>query len=53
MNKQHELIIAVNKHTLKNIKQSAKKTVFNVGGSTLKMPIGNLVLLQDHPNGQI
>ena len=48
---QHELILAMNKHTLKRIKQSAEKSVSWVGDRTLNIPIGNLVLLCDHPEG--
>ena len=52
VNQQHELILAMNRHALKRIKQSAEKLVSLAGGKTLKIPIGNLVLLFDHPEGQ-
>ena len=52
VNQQHELILAVNRHALKRIKQSAEKSVSQAGGKDLKIPIGNLVLLHDHPEGQ-
>ena len=52
VNQQHELILAVNRHALKRIKQSAEKSVSQAGGKTLKIPIGNLVLLHDHPEGR-
>ena len=51
VNQQHELILAVNRHALKRIKQSAEKSVTWPGGKDLKIPIGNLVLLHDHPEG--
>ena len=34
-----------------HIKQSAKKSQTRTGGKTLHIPIGNLVLLRDHPEG--
>ena len=36
---------------LKHIKQSVKKSQTRTGGKTLHIPIGNLVLLRDHPEG--
>ena len=51
VNQQHELILATNRHALKRIKQSAEKSVSQTGGKALKIPIGNLVLLCDHPEG--
>ena len=51
MNEHHELILAVNRQALQNIKQTANKTVLCVGGSPLDMPKDNLVLLRDHPEG--
>ena len=51
VNQQHELILAVNRHALKRIKQSVEKSVSWTGGKALKIPTGNLVLLHDHPGG--
>ena len=51
VNQQHELILAVNRWALKGIKASAEKSVFWAGGKALEIPIGNLVLLRDHPEG--
>ena len=48
LNQQHELILSVNRHALKRIKQSAEKSVSQAGGKDLEIPIGNLVLLHDH-----
>ena len=49
---QHvEQIMAANKHALKNIKASAKKSADHVGGKPLAIPVGNFVLLRDHPEG--
>ena len=52
VNQQHELILAMNRHALKTIKQSVEKSVSQAGGKALEIPIGNLVLLCDHPEGQ-
>ena len=51
VNQQHELILAANRHALKRIRQSVEKSVSRAGGKDLKIPIGNLVLLCDHPEG--
>ena len=51
VNQQHELILAVNRHALKRIKQSAEKSVSWAGGKDLEILIGNLVLLSDHLEG--
>ena len=51
-NKQHGLILPVNRWALKNIKQTARKTALHAGGSPLKIPKNNLVLLRDHPEGR-
>ena len=52
VNQQHELILAANRHALKRIKQSAEKSVAQAGGKDFKIPIGNLVLLHEYPEGQ-
>ena len=52
MNQQHELILAVNRDALKRIQQIAEKSVSWAGGKDLEIPIGNLVLLCDHLEGQ-
>ena len=51
LNEQHELLMSMNGQALKHIKQSAKKSQIRTGGKTLHMPIGNLVLLRDYPEG--
>ena len=51
VNQQHELILAVNRQALKRIKTSAEKSVSQARGKALEIPIGNLVLLCDHPEG--
>ena len=52
VNQQHELILAANRQALKRMKISAEKSVSQAGGKALNIPIGNLVLLCDHPKGQ-
>ena len=42
----------MNRHALKRFEQSAEKSVSWAGGKTLKIPIGNFILLCDHPEGQ-
>ena len=51
VNQQHELILAANRWALKRMKMSAEKSVSRAGGKALNIPIGNLVLLHDHPEG--
>ena len=51
VNEQQELILTANWNALQHIKQSAKKIAFNVGGSTLDIPNGSLLLLWDHTKG--
>ena len=52
VNQQHELILAVNRQALKKMKKSPEKSVSQAWGKALSIPIGNLVLLRDHPQGQ-
>ena len=51
LNEQHELLMCVNRQALKHIRQIAKKSQVRTGGKTLHIPIGNLVLLRDYPEG--
>ena len=51
VNQQHELILAANRQALKRMKISAQKSVSQAGGKALNIPIDNLVLLHDHPEG--
>ena len=43
--------MSANRRALKHIKQSSKKSQIRTGGKSLQIPIGNLVLLRDHPKG--
>ena len=51
LNEQNELLMSVNRQALKHIKQRTKKSQTRIGGKTLHIPVGNLVLLRDHPEG--
>ena len=51
VNQQHELILDANRQALKRMKISAEKSVSRAGGKALNIPIDNLVLLHDHPEG--
>ena len=51
LNEQHELMMCAYRQALKHIKQSAKKSQIRTGGKSLQIPLGNLVLLRDHPKG--
>ena len=43
--------MSANRWALKHIKQSAKESQIRTGGNSLQIPVGNLVLLRDHPEG--
>ena len=47
-----EQLLSANKRALKNIKASNAKNKKVIGGKDLVIPIGNLVLLRDHPEGR-
>ena len=51
VNQQLEQLLQVNKQAQKNIKASNAKNKKVVGGKELLIPVGNLVLLRDHPEG--
>ena len=51
LDEQHELLMSVTRWAFKHIKQSAKKSQIRTGGKLLQIPVGNLVLLRDHPEG--
>ena len=51
VNQQHEVILAGNRWALKRIQHSAEKSVSQVGGKALDIPLGNLVFLHDHWEG--
>ena len=51
LNQQHELILAADRHALKRIRHSTERSVSQVGGKALNIPMGNFVLLHDHLEG--
>ena len=51
VNQQHEFILAVNRQALKRMQINAEKSVSWVGGKALEIPLCNLVLLHDLPEG--
>ena len=51
MQQQYELVQAVNKWPLKGIWQSKQKNTERLNQKWLEIPVGNLVLLCDHPEG--
>ena len=52
IDKQFERIVAANRRVLKSIQARAKVNEQTSGGKNLDIPIGNLVLLRDHSEGQ-
>ena len=51
IDEQLEQLINANKHAQKNIRASNSKNWKVVGGKDLLIPVGNLDLLHDHPEG--
>ena len=49
VDQQLEQLVSTNKHAQKNIKATNAKNRKVVGGKDLVIPVGNLVLLCDHP----
>ena len=47
-----EQLLQANKHAQKNIKATNAKNRKAIGGKDLVIPVGNLVLLRDHPKGR-
>ena len=52
VDQQLEQLLHANKHAQKNIKATNAKNCKAVGGKDLVIPVGNLVLLHDHPEGR-
>ena len=52
VDQQLERIISANRRALKQIKAQVKKNHDIAGGKDLLIPVGNLVLLRDHPEGR-
>ena len=51
VDQQLEQLVQANKHAQKNIKASSAKNKKVVGGKDMLIPVGNLILLRDHPEG--
>ena len=49
VSQQCKLILAANRCAFKRMKQSAEKSLSLIGGTTLDIPIGNLVILYHDP----
>ena len=52
VDQQLEQLLQANKHAQKNIKASNSKNRKVVGGKDMLIPVGNLILLRDHPEGR-
>ena len=52
VDQQLEQLLQANKHAQKNILATNSKNRKVVGGKDLLIPVGNLVLLRDHPEGR-
>ena len=52
VDQQLEQLLHANKDAQKNIKATNAKNCKAVGGKDLVIPVGNLVLLHDHPEGR-
>ena len=52
MDQQAELLLIANKRAMKNIKAVEVKNKRISKGKDLNVPVGNLVLLRDHPEGR-
>ena len=51
VNQQLELLVQANKRAQKNLQVSNAKNKKVVGGKDRLIPVGNLILLRDHPEG--
>ena len=52
LNQQLNAMLHANKQALKSIKKSVQRNKNRTGGKPLDIPIGNHVLLRDHPEGR-
>ena len=52
VDQQLEHMVMANRQALRHIKASVKKNHDRYGGKDLLIPVGNLVLLRDHPEGR-
>ena len=47
-----DTLVSANKHVIKSIQKTTLRNKLHAGGDKLHIPIGNHVLLMDHPEGQ-
>ena len=52
LGQQLDTLVSANKHAIKSIQKTTLRNKLCVGGDELCIPIGNHVLLRDHPEGQ-
>ena len=52
LGQQLDTLVSVNKHAIKSIQKTTLRNKLHAGGDKLLIPIGNHVLLRDHPEGQ-
>ena len=51
LGQQLDILVSANKHVIKSIQKTTLRNKLRVGGDELHIPIGNHVLLRDHPEG--
>ena len=52
LGQQLDTLVSANKHAIKSIQKTTLRNKLHVGGDELHIPIGNHVLLRNHPEGQ-
>ena len=52
LGQQLDTLVSANKHAIKSIQKTTLRNKLRVGENELHIPIGNHVLLRDHPEGQ-
>ena len=51
LGQQLDTLVSANKRAIKSIQKTTLRNKLHVGGDELHIPIGNHVLLRDHPEG--
>ena len=51
LGQQLDILVSANKHAIKSIQKTTLRNKLRVGGDELHIPIGNHILLRDHPQG--
>ena len=52
LGQQLDTLVSANKHAIKSIQKTTLRNKLCAGGDELHIPIGNHILLRDHPEGQ-